>query len=152
MPTINTKASHPPWKQERKPFGRMRVDNSCPRRTRIWFAGVLVLLGLSWWFSGCKEIDPPLTLEERLQGVWIGGFWGHETNRYCFQEATMWTQVYNSGQLTNRRDYVYTTAGDTLKAVDIASLERFLFVVEFESDTMATMQNGGLVLNLVKIK
>lgn len=132
-------------------YDKIPIDNSYPRRARIVFAVLVVLFGLAW-FAGCKEVDPPMTLEEKLQGVWMGGFWGHETNRYCFQDGTMWTQSYNSGELTNRRDYVYTTVGDTLKAVDIASLERFLYVVEFESDTTATMQNGGLVLNLVKIK
>lgn len=128
------------------------IDNSYPLRARIVFAVLVGLFIALAAFSGCKEVDPPMTLDERLQGVWIGGFWGHETNRYCFQDGTMWTQIYQSGELTNRRDYVYTTSEDTLRAIDVASLERFLYVVGFESDTTATMQNGGLVLYLVKIK
>ena len=38
MPTITRNTSRPPWKPERKAFGRMRVDNSKFYHSKEWIA------------------------------------------------------------------------------------------------------------------
>lgn len=38
MPTITRKSPRPPWKPERKAFGRMKVDNSTFYNSKTWRA------------------------------------------------------------------------------------------------------------------
>lgn len=116
-----------------------------------WMAAI-ILSALMLWFCGCRDIDPPLTTDERLQGFWKGGAWNHETSRYHFQDGAMWTEEYQDGVLSGRCDYQYTTPGDTLHVLDIASFERRSYLVSFGDDTARLETEGGFVLNLARIK
>lgn len=91
---------------------------------------------------GCAEKDPPPTLDEQLQGAWQRQ-WLMLTNRYNFHDGACDVYSIIPSQPYQYYAYAYTTNGDTLRMLDLASGELTKLVVEFTSDSTAVMRSDG---------
>ncbi len=102
--------------------------------------------------AGCAENDIMPTPAQMIEGHWSGGAWAHETNLYYFHAGAMWEAKCDGGALFDRREYAYFFAGDTLKAVDVASGERYEYVCSFITPEDAVLERTGIDINLVRIR
>lgn len=95
-------------------------------------------------FTGCAEKDPPPTLDELLQGAWQRQ-WISLTNRYNFHSGACDVYSIIPGQPYQYYAFAYTTEGDTLRMMDLASGEVYSAVVTFPTDSTAVFAwEGGI--------
>ena len=103
--------------------------------------------------ASCRDQADPPTPSERIEGHWIGGAWHHPTSLYFFHDGAAWAARCDGEQLIDRKDYAYSESGDTLKMLDIVTLERSAFVVSFPTDSTVTLERvGGLKVNLKRVE
>lgn len=96
--------------------------------TAVLVLWILLLL------AGCAEKERPPTMGERLQGAWARE-WGTLTNRYNFHHGACDVYSTTEGQCA----YAYTTDGDTLTMMDLASKTVRRAAVTFPTDSTAVL-------------
>ena len=102
--------------------------------------------------ASCRDQADPPTLSDRLEGYWTGGAWHHQNNLYYFHSGAAWAAKAGTGVLTDRNEYAYSESGDTLKMLDVGTFERTDFIVEFPTDSTATLERtGGLKVELTRL-
>lgn len=102
-------------------------------------------------FMGCAEKDPPPTLDEQLQGVWERN-WVSITNRYNFHDGACDVYSIIPAHPVQYYAYAYTTDGDILNMMDLASGEVYSAVVSFPTDSTAVLAWVGGVNYFLKRK
>ena len=114
----------------------------------LLFIAALLIISL----ASCHEQRDAPTLSDRLEGYWTGGAWNHPDNLYYFHSGAAWAAKAGTGALTDRKEYAYSESGDTLKMLDVLTFERSDFIVEFPTDSTATLERvGGLKVELTRI-
>ena len=88
---------------------------------------------------GCAEKEPPPTLDERLRGAWSWKVF-HLKNRYNFHAGGCDVYAVIPAQPVQHYAYAYTTEGDTLTMMDLASGYKNRAVVTFKNDTTAVLE------------
>jgi hypothetical protein len=101
---------------------------------RVFAALALLVLG----FAGCKEVEPPPTVEDRIQGVWVRKYL-NLTNTYNFHDGACDSYAVIPGQPYQYYGFAYRVESDTLTMTNLASLEKSKHTVTFTSDTTVTL-------------
>ena len=128
--------------------GNPEIQSSKMGYTNFFLAFFLIVQIL----VGCGEKDPPPTLEEQLNGSWMRVH-GFIENRYRFNAGDL--DVYNvfSSQIVFEDHYVYTTAGDTLRLLNMVDGVRSEFTVEFPTDSTAELHpEFGLTIHIKRFE
>lgn len=110
-------------------------------------AGIVFIVVLL--FAGCRDHDPPLTIDEQLQGTWQRD-WLTMTNRYNFHYGSCDAVACVPGQPVQPYFYAYTTNGDMLTMLDLASGDVSEFTVEFPTDSTAVFWRMDGILYYLK--
>lgn len=104
--------------------------------------------------AGCGEKEPLPTLEDQLQGVWIGKIIGI-TKTYNFHAGACDAYSIIGGQPYQYYGYAYTCQGDTLTLIDLAAIwqpgagvSRALVTVSDNGDTALVSWLDGVDLEL----
>lgn len=117
-------------------------------------AGLLLAFSLAVMvalLNGCADKDPAPTLDERLQGAWQRNY-RDLTNRYNFHAGACDVYAIIPAQPVQYYAYAYATSCDTLTMLDLGVGERFVFVVEFPTDSTAILSRvDGLNYFLLRI-
>lgn len=114
----------------------------------LLFIAAMLIIAL----ASCHEQRDAPTLSDRLEGYWTGGAWNHPDNLYYFHSGAAWAAKAGTGALTDRKEYAYSESGDTLKMLDVLTFERADFIVEFTTDSTATLERtGGLKVELTRL-
>lgn len=113
---------------------------------------IIVSIAASLLLASCHEQRDAPTLSDRLEGYWTGGAWHHQNNLYYFHSGAAWAAKAGTGVLTDRNEYAYSESGDTIKMLDVLTFERSDFIVEFPTDSTATLERtGGLKVELTRL-
>ena len=103
--------------------------------------GLLFLALFLWLVSSlwsCGEKQPMPTLDDNLHGAWQRQ-WMNMTNRYNFHDGACDAYAVIPAQPVQYYAYAYTTNGDTLSMLDLASGCLSRAVVSFPTDSTAVL-------------
>ncbi len=107
-----------------------------PQNKTLLYVGIyLLIVALALLLFGCADQKDPLpALDEQLQGAWRKEAGIFQTN-YNFHGGAVDSYTTFSGQEIYQNNYAYSTKDDTLTMVDLVSREKFVYSVEFPTDS-----------------
>lgn len=106
------------------------------------FLAVVVVILASLVLSSCEERETLLTLEERLQGMWVRDWIDFDTNM-LFSDGVCVACANIPDTQPHCWNYAYTTKDDTLTMIDLVSRKKQVCTVTFPTDSTATLWFSG---------